>query len=182
MSESQGTREKYIPDERSFASGRHWNMSGERERDSTRWEMAVEPRPSRSGALNFLWNPLTIKYELARSVILNFRMCPSDFVLPIRSECHPFPPPPSAEGTSDVERRSRDISIIFTGSRYLIFMKDSGYQTRSRRKAAREEMTTVYRRRRKKGKLGRKDFDGEGDFKALSSINPLRERWKILRQ
>jgi len=51
-------------------------------------------------------------------------------------------------------------------------MKDSGSQTRSRRKAAREEMTTVYRRRRKKGKLERKDFDGEGDFKALSSINP----------
>jgi len=46
---------------------------------------------ARVAALNFLWNLLTIKYELACSVILNFRMCPLGFVLPIRGECHPFP-------------------------------------------------------------------------------------------
>lgn len=175
---------KNIPDERSFASGKQRNTSKEeRERDSTRWEMAVGPRPSRSGALNFLWNLLTIKYELARSVILNFRMCPHGFVLPIRgvtsvtlSRC------PLPHRTRAAWNVVRGIYPSSSSSRYLIFMKDSGSQTCSRRKTVGDEMTTVYRERRKKGKLRRKGFDDESDFQALSSVNSLRERRKILRQ
>lgn len=74
----------------------------------------------------------------------------------------------------------RGIYPSSSSSRYLIFMKDSGSQTRSRRKTVGEEMTTVYRARRKRGKLGRKGSDGESDFKALSLVNSL--RWKILRR
>jgi len=54
-------------------------------------------------------------------------------------------------------------------------MKDSESQTHSRRKTVREE-TTVYRGQRKKGKLGRKGFNSESDFKALSPINCPFER------
>jgi len=38
-----------------------------------------------SGALNFLWNLLTIKYEPVRSVILNFRMGPARLRNPFHS-------------------------------------------------------------------------------------------------
>lgn len=182
ISEIQGKCEKYIG-RNSFASGRRRNTSKEeQERDSTRWEMAVGPRPSRSGALNFLWNLLTIKYELARSVILNFRMCPHGFVLPIRGTSVTLSRrllPHSIRAAWNVVR---EIYPSSSSSRYLIFMKDSGSQTRSRRKTVEDEMTTVYRDRRKKGKLRRKGFDDESDFQALSPVNPLRERWKILRQ
>lgn len=64
----------------------------------------------------------------------------------------------------------RGIYPSSSSSRYLIFMKDSGSQTRSRRKTVGEEMTTVYRARRKRGKLGRKGSDGESDFKDRKSV------------
>lgn len=102
-----------------------------------RWEMAVGGHtPSRKlGALNFLWNLLTIKYEPVRSVILNFRMCPPGSVIFLFGSRVPSVPlSRRIRGRGDVENVVRGIYQSSSSTRYLIFMKDSGRRTRSRRK------------------------------------------------
>lgn len=150
-------------------------------RDSTRWEMAVGPRPSRSGALNFLWNLLTIKYEPARSVILNFRMCPPDFALLIRAEhttlrgrsLSPAERPREETKTTWNVARSRNVSIIFS-ARYLIFMKDSGISnTFGKKNSRRTAMTIPFIERAKSGTPEERASAGESVLKAtLSSVSP----------
>lgn len=80
----------------------------------------------------------------------------------------PFPiaRPLPQRALSDVERRSRDISIIL---KLAVFNFHERFRIPDvfEKKTVREE-TTVYRGRHKKGKLGRKGFNGESDFKALS--------------
>lgn len=85
------------------------------------------------------------------------------------------PLPQRARDRSDVERRSRDISIILKLAVFNFHERFWDPRTRSRRKTVGEEMTIVYRARRKKDKFGRKGSDGESDFKALSLVNPALE-------
>ena len=164
-------REKYIGC--SFANGKQRNMREEQEQDSTRWEMAVWPRPSRSFEFSMEFANDKIRARLFRhtkfqNVSARLRSSYSGRVPPLSHRSLP------QRALSDVNV-VRGIYPSSSSSWYLIFMKDSESQTHSRRKTVREE-TTVYRGQRKKGKLGRKGFNGESDFKALSPINCPFER------
>lgn len=102
---------------------------------------------SHSEALNFLWNLLTIKYEPARSVILNFKMCPPDLAHPIRGECHPI--------SGALSRETPKTGTSFAGCIHHLQRAAFNFHerfripdARSKRKTARKkDVRTVYRAR-----------------------------------
>lgn len=163
MSESRDIRKIFRRYARLPAEDRGTRTVESRVGLGVRWEMAVGGghTPSRKRSSEFSMESANDKIRARPFRHTKFQDVSARLrTLSIRGASAIRPLPRRARGRDDVENVVRGIYQSSSSTRYLIFMKDSGRRTRSRRKTLGRKMTAPFiERNAKRLNPGRKGFD-----------------------